>query len=241
MITSRRHVCLPHVDSWMAHLPPILAPLHCQGKKHVCFPPQTCLRCPSCWHICPQDGSSQPCSRSWWQGPFKSNSCVRCARWSLGCATWWCDSKKVALGRFGKKVDRSGMKEGTPKALVPRDNIYNKHWTCHMTSSSRIIYLRHLFFWWLQNKSFCGDHAYGMPIFYYKPRVLQKKWTWIVIFFTFVGHWVTGSHMAWPYGLAICSLSHWAAWPMTGRHWGQAHNGHAVWLLVTQFQMKVKK
>src|SRR5882724_9995288 len=34
---SRRHVCLPHDGAWMAHLPPMLALLHCQGQKHVCF------------------------------------------------------------------------------------------------------------------------------------------------------------------------------------------------------------
>src|SRR5467141_2239074 len=37
---SRRHICLPHDGTWMAHLPHKLALLPCQGKKHICFPPR---------------------------------------------------------------------------------------------------------------------------------------------------------------------------------------------------------
>src|SRR5882724_8014539 len=69
---SRRHICLPHDGTWMAHLPPMLAFQACLLLT------STYPRSPSCWYVYLHDGPSWPSSRSWQLGPSELMSVWMC-------------------------------------------------------------------------------------------------------------------------------------------------------------------
>jgi len=87
---------------------------------------------------------------------------------------------------------------------------------CHVTASAGIT-------WFFGDcKTILQGSCLWHPYFVINP-CLAKEMNIKCYFFTFIWHGVTSSHMAQPYGLAIHSLSHWATWPMKGRHQWQAH------------------